>query len=123
MSRVIHFDIPADDPQRAIKFYQQVFGWKIEKWGSPTMDYWLVMTGDSKEPGIDGGLSKRSKPDEATHNSISVPSVDDFSAKITANGGKILMPKSPIPGVGYMAFCVDTEGNPFGIIEMDEKAK
>ena len=123
MSRVIHFDILADDPQRAIKFYQQVFGWKIEKWGSPTMDYWLVSTGDPKEPGIDGGLGKRSNPQEGSHNTISVSSVDEFAVKIAAGGGKVLMPKSPIPGVGYMALCADTEGNKFGIIQLDEKAK
>ena len=123
MPRPVHFDIHADNPERAVKFYQTVFGWKMQKWDSPGMDYWMFTTGDEKEPGINGGLSKRTEPQQTTYNTISVPSVDEFAVKITAGGGKVLMPKSPIPGVGYFALCADTEGNPFGIIEMDEKAK
>ena len=58
MPRVVHFDISVDDPERAIKFYTEVFGWKVQKWEGP-MDYWLITTGDPGEPGIDGGLAKR----------------------------------------------------------------
>ena len=49
MSRVIHFEIPADDGTRAVDFYKRVFGWKIEKYGSDQMDYWLVTTGEKKD--------------------------------------------------------------------------
>jgi uncharacterized protein len=124
MPRIVHFDIPADDPERAAKFYTDVFDWKIEKWNGP-MEYWMAMTGPDDEPGINGGLAKRQGNCEGQgiSNTIGVPSVDDYSAKVEAGGGKVLMPKMAIPGVGYFAQCEDTEGNKFGIIEMDEAAK
>ena len=121
MPRVSHFDIPADDPQRAQKFYADVFDWKFEKWDGP-MDYWMANTG-TEEPGINGGLSKRMPGQLGMTNTISVPSVDDFSKKITENGGQLIIPKMAIPGVGWFAQCTDTEGNVFGIIEMDDSAK
>lgn len=121
MPRVSHFDIPADDPQRAQKFYADVFDWKFEKWDGP-MDYWMANTG-TEEPGINGGLSKRMPGQLGMTNTISVPSVDNFSNKITENGGQLIIPKMAIPGVGWFAQCTDTEGNVFGIIEMDNSAK
>lgn len=122
MPRIIHFDLPADDPKRAIRFYEKVFGWKIEKWKGP-IDYWLIMTGDKEEPGIDGGLAKREEPDEGIVNTLDVPSVDEFIEKVKKNGGKIVREKHPVPGVGYMATIADTEGNLFGIMEEDPSAK
>lgn len=122
MPRVVHFEISADEVGQAIDFYSGVFGWKIEKWGGP-IDYWLITTGREHEPGIDGGLRIREKPSDTTINTIDVPSVAEYSAKITAHGGKIIQPKTVIPGVGYFAYCQDTEGNTFGIMEADESAK
>jgi predicted enzyme related to lactoylglutathione lyase len=122
MPRIIHFDLPADDPKRAIRFYEKVFGWKIEKWDGP-IDYWLIMTGDEEEPGIDGGLAKREEPDEGIVNTLDVPSVDEFIEKVKKNGGKIVREKHPVPGVGYMATIEDTEGNLFGMMEEDPSAK
>ncbi len=122
MLRVTHFEISVDDPERAIKFYADAFGWKIKKWEGP-MDYWLIMTGPKDQPGIDGGLMKREHPGASTTNTIDVPSVDKFIAKITEAGGKIVAPKQSIPGVGYFAYCQDTEGNTFGIMEEDTSAK
>ena len=121
MPRVSHFDIPADNPQRAQEFYKKVFDWKFEKWDGP-MDYWMVKTGD-KEPGIDGGLSKRMPGQMGITNTINVPSVDEFSKKIAENGGQLIIPKMAILKIGWFAQCMDTEGNMFGIIEMDKKAK
>lgn len=121
MPRVSHFDIPADDPRRAQKFYVDVFGWKFEKWDGP-MDYWMANTG-TEEPGINGGLSKRMPGQLGMTNTITVPSVDDFSDKIVDNGGQLIVPKVAIPRVGWFAQCTDTEGNVFGIIEMDDAAK
>ena len=80
MPRVVHFELPVDDPDRAVKFYETVFGWKISKWEGP-MDYWLVMTGEKGEPGIDGGLTLW-KDVESMRNTIDVPSVDEFIRKI-----------------------------------------
>ncbi len=125
MNRVVHFEMAADDPDRAKKFYEKVFGWKIEKWNGP-MDYWMVMTGKEK-PGIDGGLMKRADSKHlasgATVNTVSVESVDDFVGRIKKNGGSIVMEKSAIPGVGWFAYCKDTEGNLFGIMQDDKAAK
>lgn len=122
LPRVVHFEIDAENPERAVKFYQTVFGWKIEKWKGP-MEYWLIMTGDPKEPGIDGGLAKRTEPQPSTVNTIDVPSVDQYVGKIQANGGTIIRPKQAIPGVGYVAYFKDPEGNIFGMMEADENAK
>lgn len=122
MPRVTHFEIPADDPIRAVAFYEQVFGWEITKWEGP-MEYWLISTGPEDEPGIDGGLAKRATPETGTENTIGVDSVDDFVAKIESNGGKILRPKSAVPGVGWLAYCQDTEGNTFGIMQSDPAAQ
>jgi predicted enzyme related to lactoylglutathione lyase len=122
MTRIIHFDLPADDPARAQKFYGEIFGWKFEKWNGP-MEYWMVKTGDEKTPGINGGLSKRMAGQNAMTNTIDVPSIDEYAKKIQSNGGQVIGPKMPIPGIGYFASCKDTEGNTFGIIEMNEHAK
>jgi predicted enzyme related to lactoylglutathione lyase len=121
MPRVIHFEIHADDPKRATKFYEKVFGWKISKWGGPA-EYWLASTGEDKELGINGAIMKRTK-NGSTWNTIGVSSVDDFLQKIKKAGGKVIQKKTTIPGVGYMAYCKDTEGNIFGIMQADEKAK
>jgi predicted enzyme related to lactoylglutathione lyase len=122
MLRVVHFDICVDDPERAKRFYSDVFGWKIQKWEGP-MDYWLVDTGSPGEYGVNGGLMMREDPSTTTINSIEVPSVEDFTAKITASGGKIVKPRMAVPDIGYFALCRDTEGNLFGIIEPDKSAK
>jgi len=122
MPRIIHFDIPADDPARAQKFYQDVFGWKFDKWNGP-MEYWMAKTGDDKQPGINGGLAKRMPGQAGMTNTIDVPSVDEFAKTIQSKGGKVIVPKMAIPGVGYFAQCLDTEGNCFGIIQMDQNAK
>jgi len=114
MPKVIHFEIAAEDPERAKAFYEKVFGWKIKKWGS--MDYWLITAGKKKEAGINGAVMKRVKK-ESTINTISVPSHDEFAKKIKAAGGKQVSKKSKIPGVGLFSYCQDTEGNVFGILE------
>src|SRR5579864_3787766 len=122
MPRVIHFEISADQPERASQFYTAVFGWEIKKWEGPT-DYWLVTTGTESTLGINGGLMARPHPGTTTVNTVDVPSVDEYVAKITAHGGKVVMAKTPIPGVGYFAYCQDTEGNVFGIMQPDAAAK
>jgi predicted enzyme related to lactoylglutathione lyase len=87
------------------------------------MDYWLVTTGQAPEPGIDGALKLRGASPAPAVNTISVPSIDEYSAKIQAAAGQIVQPKMPIPGVGYFALCKDSEGNLFGIMESDPQAK
>jgi uncharacterized protein len=122
MPRVIHFEIQVDQPERAVSFYKTVFGWKIDQWGGP-QNYWLITTGDDKEMGINGGMMKRTPMPSPTINTIGVSSVDEFVSKIISNGGKVVSPKSAILGIGYFAYCQDTEGNIFGILQPDESAK
>lgn len=122
MPRPNHFDLTAEDPERAMKFYREVFGWEFLKWEGP-MEYWLITTGPESEPGINGGLARRSESGAVTENTIAVDSVDDFTAKIEANGGVILRPKYAIPGEGWYAYCQDSEGNPFGVMESDSSAQ
>ena len=114
MPRVVHFEIPIDDEKRAVKFYSDVFGWKINSWGGPE-PYWLADTGEGM--GINGALMQRSKPNEGTINTIDVPDIDAYMKKITDSGGKVLMQKTEIPHVGWYAYCLDTEGNQFGIMQ------
>jgi len=122
MSRVIHFEIPAAEPERAAAFYKQVFGWSIEKWPGP-MEYWMVTTGADGAPGINGGLLKKQAPTTATTNTIGVDSVEKAIAAVQSAGGKLVMPKTPIPTIGYFAYLEDTEGNLFGVLQSDANAK
>lgn len=121
MSRITHFEIPADDPERAIKFYETVFGWTIEKWDGP-IEYWLIMTGPEDQPGIDGGLAKRSDPEIGVENTIEVADLEGSLLDVEKNGGKLIRPKIAVPGVGWMAYIKDTEGNIFGLMETDPEA-
>jgi hypothetical protein len=98
-----------------------VFGWKVQKWNGP-VDYWLVITGPEDQPGINGAIKHRSDHG-TTYNTIEVPSVDQFLLKIEEEGGSMAMPKTAIPGVGYHAYCRDTEGNLFGIMESNTSAR
>jgi predicted enzyme related to lactoylglutathione lyase/uncharacterized protein YndB with AHSA1/START domain len=115
MSKVLHFEIPADDPERAIKFYKDVFGWEIVKWEHG--DYWLVSAGPDDEPGINGAIMSK-EDGNVVRDTISVLSIDDFSKKIESQGGKMLTDKMPIQGMGFNALFQDTEGNEFGMIEV-----
>ncbi|HVP06494.1 MAG TPA: VOC family protein [Candidatus Acidoferrum sp.] len=121
MPRVVHFEINADKPERASKFYGDLFGWKINKWEGG--DYWLVSTGDKSQAGIDGGIMKRDGQHASTYNTVAVESLDEYLTKVTKLGGTIHRPKTQIPGIGWFAYCKDTEGNVFGIIQPDMPMK
>ncbi len=139
MNRVIHFEIHASNPQAVAEFYRSVFGWEIRHWDNPDVEYWIVMTGPdieqgtvAGEPGINGGIvkrigpapsSKRDNPIAAFVCTISVPSVDEYIRKIEAAGGKMVVPKMAIPGMAWLAYCVDIEGNRFGLFEPDKNAR
>lgn len=122
MSRVVHFEIPLANPEKTGKFYQDVFGWTIKKWDGPS-EYWLVTTGPKEQPGIDGGLMRPMMPGQGTVNTMDVANVDQAIRTIESKGGKVVKPKMPIPGMGWFAYCTDPEGNIFGIMQMDPKAK
>jgi hypothetical protein len=124
MPRVVHFELPAQDPERAAAFYSSVFGWKFQKWDGP-MEYWMVITGEEGMPGINGGLMREDPnyPPRTPVNTVDVSSVDEYVAKITQAGGAVAVPKMAIAGVGYLAYCTDTEGVLFGIMQDDPSAK
>ena len=121
MARVVHFEVPADEPEKLATFFEKTFGWSIRKWDGPD-DYWLVMTGNEEEPGIDGGINRRSDGNSVVVNTIDVEDLDATIAKIEANGGEITMPKMAVPGVGWMAYFKDPEGNVYGMMESDPGA-
>jgi len=121
MPEVIYFDIRANDPEKAARFYKDVFDWKIKKTGNPKYP-WRIDTGDEKEPGISGGIAKRTEPTDSTALIFDVSSVHEFAGKVKASGGEIIKPKHAIPGVGYLVMCKDSEGNRFGIMQLDESA-
>ena len=126
MARVIHFEIHAENPERAIAFYTNTLGWTFTKWQGPT-PYWLVTTGPDGEPGINGGLILRQCAIDgqaviAYVCTVGVTNVDEFVAKAVANGGTLAMPKFAIPTIGWLAYCKDTEGNIFGMIQNDPAA-
>jgi predicted enzyme related to lactoylglutathione lyase len=121
MPRVVHFEVSADNPERAAEFYKTVFGWEIQKWSGP-QDYWVIKTGADDQPGINGGMFVRKGP--VGHvNAIDVPSVDEFAVKIEASGGTIVVPKMRVPGVGWLAYAKDTEDSIFGIFQADPSVK
>jgi predicted enzyme related to lactoylglutathione lyase len=118
--RIVHFELPADDPARCRKFYEQTFGWTFEKWDGP-MDYWTVKTGDG--PGIDGGMLKRQQPGQAGNNVIAVASVEEITKAVKAAGGTAIVPRTAVPGIGWTAYFMDTEQNSFGVMEFDPQAR
>jgi predicted enzyme related to lactoylglutathione lyase len=118
---IVWFEIPADNVQRAKAFYGKLFGWKITRFPGP-MDYWHVDTGGS-DATPDGGLLKRQNPGQrGMTNYISVASVNAAAAKVQKLGGKICMPKTAVPHMGYFVICQDPEDNMFALWEMDESA-
>ena len=122
MNRVTHFEISAEKPEEVISFYEKAFNWRFEKWEGP-MEYWMIMTGDEKKPGIDGGLKMRDEMGTNTVNTIDVVDIDESIENVTKNGGKITVPKMAIPGVGWIAYFTDPQGNVFGIMQSDRTAK
>jgi predicted enzyme related to lactoylglutathione lyase len=133
MPTIVHFEIPADSIERARGFYSELFGWKIEKYetteeqpatGQDPMEYWLISTTNEKgEKAVEGGMMKRQHPQQTFLNYIDVPSVEDYVSRVEQLGGSLVVPKTPVPTMGYFAVCMDTENNAFGIWETDENAQ
>jgi uncharacterized protein len=117
---IVWFDIPADNPDRARKFYQSLFGWKIKPF--PAMpDYQHIDTaGANASP--DGGLMKRMHSGHTITNYVLVPSVSQAAAKVEKLGGEICKPKTAVPKMGYFAICKDTEENTFALWEVNDRA-
>jgi predicted enzyme related to lactoylglutathione lyase len=120
-ANIIWFEIPADKPARAQKFYSRLFGWKITPFPG-AMEYWHIDTGGGDET-PDGGMLARQYAGQPITNYVNVPSVTRAMAKVKKLGGKICKAKTAVPKMGYFAVCADTEGNSFALWEINMKAK
>ncbi|HYS12136.1 MAG TPA: VOC family protein [Burkholderiaceae bacterium] len=128
MPRVIHFEVHADDPARAIRFYETLFGWQFTAWGGGEVEYWLIKTGEDGTPGINGGLVRRRGAIDgqaviAYVCTVDVAELASTLAKAKQLGAVEAVPTRPIPGVGWLAYVKDTEGNVFGMMQADSKAR
>jgi predicted enzyme related to lactoylglutathione lyase len=125
MATITHFDIGADDMKRARTFYEQLFDWTFTEVPPPMDHYQLIATtGLDGKPGVGGGLMKRDAQGRTgITNFIGVASVDEALAKVKELGGQALSGRLTVPGFGYMAMCLDTEGNPFGLFQDDPQAQ
>jgi predicted enzyme related to lactoylglutathione lyase len=128
MPRVIHFEIHAEDPERAAKFYRELFDWEITRWEGPS-PYWLVTTGPDGQPGINGGILKRTgsppspgQPVNAYIGTVDVPDLDGFLVRSGNLGSKVVVARMAVAGIGWLAYCTDTEGNIFGMMQSDPTA-
>jgi predicted enzyme related to lactoylglutathione lyase len=129
MPRPIHFEIHADNPERAIAFYSGCFGWTFSRWEGGQWPYWLVTTGQDG-PGINGGLLPRMGASPVVGQAVNsfvctlgVHAVDESMRTVESNGGKMVVPKMAIPGIGWLTYATDTEGNIFGMMQEDESAR
>lgn len=120
MPTIVHFDVPADDIERAQIFYNSLFGWTFEKYDGPIEYYQIATKAEDGSPGVYGGMGPRGEPGQQVMNYIGVPSVATYLERVTLLGGTILMPRTPLPGIGSLAICVDTEGNRFGLVDEDD---
>ncbi len=128
MPRVVHFEIHAEDPARAIRFYRALFGWQFTQWGGGEMEYWMIKTGEAGTPGIDGGLVRRRGPIDgqaviAYVCTVDVADVNASFAQAKSIGGAEALPVTAIPGVGWLCYVKDTEGNIFGMMQADANAR
>jgi predicted enzyme related to lactoylglutathione lyase len=123
MPTIVHFDLPADDLERAKKFYEKLFDWKFNQVQMPE-PFYLIETRDlNGNPATGGGMGKRRLPGQHIMNYIGVSSIEESIAKVKKLGGNIITPRTAVPGWGYLAICVDTENNTFGLWQADENAR
>ena len=133
MSRPIHFEIHASDPAAVIAFYSALFGWQFDAWGPPGR-YWLIRTAPAADaasmpPGIDGGLMARiggaAESGQAVNAFVCTVNVDDVAvalSRITELGGSMALPRMAVPGVGWLGYGKDPDGNIFGVMQNDTTA-
>ena len=130
MGRVLHFEIQADDVERARAFYAAAFGWTFEDYSPMTgSTYWGISTGDPDTPGIDGGLLARPAPAPAPEQganafvcTVVCDDYDETERRILDAGGRVALPKMALTGMAWQGYYLDPEGNTFGIHQPDEKA-
>lgn len=129
MSRVIHFELHAEQPERAIAFYTRVFGWAFHRWDGP-IDYWTITTGPAEEKGINGGMIQRFGPNPVNGQpvnayvcTVEVDALDEFVTQSIDAGGRLAVAKFAIAGIGWMAYVHDPEGNILGLIQKSTDAE
>lgn len=120
MPKVVHFEIPVDDPDRAVAFYRDAFHWEIAQHGP--VDYWLASTGPREEPGADGALTRRTPDQPSTVVVVGVDSVDDFLDRVRQAGGDVVAGRQPVPGVGWSATSGIRRATWVGLFEEDPSA-
>ena len=128
MPRVVHFEIHAEDPERAERFYTGVFGWEMRLWEGP-VEYRLVTTGPDEQAGINGAVLARrdsaESPEEGPNAyvcTVDVESIADTERRVAGAGGRQVTERMAVPGVGHLAYFKDTEGNVFGAMQADPEA-
>jgi predicted enzyme related to lactoylglutathione lyase len=117
MAKVVHFEIPAENPKETVDFFTAVFGWKFSKWGDN--EYYLTESGPADEPGIEGAIMKRNHPDQPVVNTIEVRDIESAMAAVEDNGGEIVVPLQEVPGVGKHCYFKDPSGYIHGALESD----
>ncbi len=120
MPKIVHFEIPVDDPQRAAAFYRDVLGWAVSRYGE--QPYWLVRAGEAGEPGADGALVGREDLHQSPVLIAGVRDIDDVLSRAQNSGGELLQGKLPVPGMGWSAYIRDSEGNTIGFFQPDTTA-
>lgn len=128
MSRAVHFEIQASDPQALIDYYTGLFGWAFNKWEGG--EYWMIHTGTEDKPGINGGLLPRRGPAPDANAAVNafvitvdVEDIDASLAKAADNGGGgVCVPKMAVPGIGWLGYAKDPDGNIFGMMQADPEA-
>ncbi|WP_435009835.1 VOC family protein [Tundrisphaera lichenicola] len=124
---IVHFEIPADDPERASKFYRDAFGWEISRMPGP-MEYYGVRTSETeangmpKGPGINGGICRKMNPGHMPTNYVAVADIEAHTARMVEAGATLILPRMPVPGMGWLAQFLDTEGNPIALWQSDTSA-
>jgi len=119
-NRIVHFEIPAHQPEPLTKFYADLFGWTFQKADLSGPEYWLCDTG-SEGPGINGAVMQRQNEGQPWMNYGDVASIDEMLEKATKLGAQVALPKMPIPGVGAVAAIMDPQGNLCGLWEQAAK--
>ncbi len=118
---IVHFEIPAKKLEKLSKFYSKCFGWRFEVNNSAGMEYWLFYTNPRSKTAFAGGMYRTKDTKQKPRNYISVANIDTSMKQVKKSGGKIVVGKQEIPGMGYSAICVDPEGNQFGLFQIKKR--
>ena len=123
MATIVHFDLPAEDLERAASFYEKLFGWKFERMPGP-IEYYRIMTFDEHgRPSLGGGMGKKNEWDTGITNYVGGDSVQDALSRTIELGGKVVLPQTEVGEFGYLAVCLEMEGNKFGTWENKPDSK